>query len=71
MLWREHQGHGTILVIKNKLEAFLLYIDEDMISEIVERTKEPMHKVCKKINADEFLQPAKELWYDTFSARSI
>ena len=42
-----------------------------MISEIVERTKEPMHKVCKKINADEFLQPAKELWYDTFSARSI
>lgn len=52
-------------IIKNKFEAFLLYIDEDMISKIVKRTKEPMHKVCKKINAEEFLQPTKEFWYDT------
>ena len=39
--------------IKNELEAFL-YLNEDMISRIVERTNEKMHKVHEKINADEF-----------------
>ena len=33
---------------------FLLYINEDMISRIVERTNEQMRKVREKINADEF-----------------
>ena len=40
--------------IKNELEAFLLYLNEDMISRIVEKTNEKMHKVHEKINADEF-----------------
>ena len=40
--------------IKNELEAFLLYLNEDMISSIVERTKKQMHKVHEKIYADEF-----------------
>ena len=40
--------------IKNELEAFLLYLNEDMISRIVERTNEKMHKIHEKINADEF-----------------
>ena len=40
--------HDTCIT-KNKLEAFLLYFDEDIISKIVKRTKEPMHKICKKI----------------------
>ena len=34
--------------------VFLLYINEDMISRIVERTNEQMRKVREKINADEF-----------------
>ena len=33
---------------------FLLYINEDMISRIVERTNEQMRRVREKINADEF-----------------
>ena len=41
--------------IKNELEAFLLYLNEDMISRIVGRTnEEQMHKVHEKINAEEF-----------------
>ena len=40
--------------IKNELEAFLLYINEDIINRIVERTNEQMCEVRKKINADEF-----------------
>ena len=34
--------------------VLLLYINEDMISRIVERTNEQMRKVCERINADEF-----------------
>ena len=33
--------------IKNELEAFLLYINEDMISRIVERTNEQMREDAK------------------------
>ena len=42
-------------LVKNELEAFLLYINENMITKIVERTNNQMHKVPKKQNADEFL----------------
>ena len=41
-------------LVKNELEAFLLYINKN-INKIVERTNVKMHKVLKKINADEFL----------------
>ena len=34
--------------------VLLLYINEDMISRIAERTNEQMRKVCERINADEF-----------------
>ena len=41
--------------IKNELGAFLLYLNEDIISRIVGRTnEEQMHKVHEKINAEEF-----------------
>ena len=42
-------------LVKNELEAFLLYINENMITKIVERTNDQMYKVPKKQNADEFL----------------
>ena len=34
-------------LVKNELEAFLLYINENLITEIVERN-DRMRKVCKK-----------------------
>ena len=40
-------------LVRNGLEAFLLYINENMITKIVERTNDQMGKVRKKINADE------------------
>ena len=40
--------------VKNVLESFLLYINENM-NKIVERANDKMRKVPKKINADEFL----------------
>ena len=42
-------------LVKNELEAFLSYINENMITEIVGRTNDQTCKVRKKINADEFL----------------
>ena len=39
-------------LVKNELEAFLLYISENMITKILERTTDQMRKVWKKINAD-------------------
>ena len=42
-------------LVKNALGAFLLYINENMITKIVERTNDQLSKVRKKINADEFL----------------
>ena len=42
-------------LVKNELEAFLLYINENMITKIVERTNNQMRKVCKKINTGKFL----------------
>ena len=42
-------------LVKNELEAFLSYINENMITKIVEITNDQMYKICKKINADEFL----------------
>ena len=42
-------------LVKNELEAFLFYINENMITKIIERTNDQMRKVCKKISADEFL----------------
>ena len=44
-----------VCLVKNELEAFLLYINENVITRIVERTNDQMRKVCKKINVDEFL----------------
>ena len=37
--------HIEAQFIKNQLEAFLLYINEDAISRIIERTNEQMHQV--------------------------
>ena len=41
--------------VKNELEAFLLYINENMITKTVGRTNDQTCKVRRKINADEFL----------------
>ena len=41
-------------LVKNELEAFLLYINENITTKIVERTHDQMRNLCKKINADEF-----------------
>ena len=41
-------------LVKNELEAFLLYINENLITKIVERNDQ-MRKVRKKINAEELL----------------
>ena len=41
--------------MKYELECiFVIYINEDMISRILERTNEQMRKVRETINADEF-----------------
>ena len=42
-------------LVKNELEPFLLHLIENMITKIVKRTNDQMHKVRKKINSDEFL----------------
>ena len=42
-------------LVKNELETFLLYINENMITKITGRTNDQMHKVRIKINSDEFL----------------
>ena len=42
-------------LVKNELEAFLLYVNENMITKIVERTNDQTLKVYKKINTDKFL----------------
>ena len=42
-------------LVKNELEVFLLYINENMITKVAERTNEQLRKVRKKINADELL----------------
>ena len=88
-----------VRLVENELEAFLLHIDENMITKVVERTNDQIGKVGKKINTDEYLfcygdtneeeikclfgllhfrdlsrdnkHPAKEFWYDTFSAMKI
>ena len=44
-----------VRLVKSELEAFLLHINENMITEMVERTNNQMCKVRKKLNADEFL----------------
>ena len=44
-----------VRLAKSELEAFLLHINENMITEMVERTNDQMCKVRKKLNADEFL----------------
>ena len=44
-----------VRLVKNDLEASLLYINENMITKIVERANDQMRKVRKKINGDEFL----------------
>ena len=60
---------GTMLIrgtwldahlVKNGLEASLLYTNENMITKIVERKNDQMRKVRKKINTDEF----QFLWSD-------
>ena len=40
---------------QNEVEAFLLYIYENMITTIVKRTNDQMRKVHKKIKANKFL----------------
>ena len=52
-LQNEYQGNARL--IKNELEVFLSYINENMITKIVERTNGQVRKVRKKINADGFL----------------
>ena len=42
-------------LVKNELEAFLLYMNENMITKTVGRTNDQTCKVRRKINADEFL----------------
>ena len=42
-------------LVKNELEAFSLYINENMITKIVERTNDQLRKARKKINAYGFL----------------
>ena len=42
-------------LVNNELEAFLLYINENMITKTVGRTNDQTCKVRRKINADEFL----------------
>ena len=42
-------------LVENELEAFLLCINENVITKIVERTNDQISKVRKKINADKFL----------------